>query len=561
MSESLTAQAAELLVKQVQEEFDQGTDNLSRAFQNIVVPHTIGQEPSSKDSVKYPYEQMVKLYLYRLVRGYSQNEVIKKLNTQRYLQRRFGFTDKVPRQQTLSNAECNRFSPETKRALYAAAQAIAREADERDVIIPELSPELLEPDDDGTEEERSKRDYKREQSQKSVRFARKHAIPHFETGRADNKSYTDTEIFDVLARMCATTGSANSEGEYGWITDEDYTPDGSTILRAMEKIGTPGDEAQQVTFDELLESNESPELAKIRDAVISSFDTATENIISSINGDTPFSDREVVAAIDVTYERIHISPWEDYEKGIPNEDFPKLASGYKKSDDPYDDDKGEIRYGFKYATLAIVGDNAPIILGVEPLKENSAWEPDDAVSYSLADVVDRLLQKAQQFVDIDVLLCDREFYAHPVFNTIHQHGTTYIIPKKKYEDDYANIDKIEEHPTADAAVQHNVTSSDGDRSHKSDFLYVPSSEEDGKYAVFATNQRVEPENIEPVVGKYQRRWDIENGFKSIKDFKPRTSSMGYRVRFIIFGFCCSDLQSLATDGLLGETRIGYRNSG
>ena len=40
-----------------------------------------------------------------------------------------------------------------------------------------------------------------------------------------------------------------------------------------------------------------------------------------------------------------------------------MVSGYKKDD--------EYKRGYKYATITLVGDNAPIFLGEEPVKENS----------------------------------------------------------------------------------------------------------------------------------------------------------------------------------------------
>jgi uncharacterized membrane protein len=53
--------------------------------------------------------------------------------------------------------------------------------------------------------------------------------------------------------------------------------------------------------------------------------------------------------------------------------------------------------------------------------------------------------------------------------------------------------------------------------------------------VFVTNRdRVEPDEIAHVVGRYNRRWDIENQYKNIKDFLPKTSSKDYRVRLIKF---------------------------
>ena len=539
---NLRSQAVEMLVERVEEQFDDGVDNLSRAITNATVPVTIGEDPYDENRGKYEFEQMIKVYVYRRVRGFSQETVTDRIQRQPYLQIRFEFTDDVPRQQTLSETESERFTPETKRVLDIAAEAIAHEADDRNAIVEELAPSLLESDDE-SDEQPSKRERKRQATHQTVRFARKTVIPHFETSRADNKEYLDEEIFDVLARMCATTGSANSEGEIGWLTDDDYTPDGTTILRTIKKFGTPeAEEAQQTGLDDYLtNAEELPDIAAIRDAAVTAFDLSARNMIAAINGDTPFTDRETMAAIDMTYERIYVPPWKDREEEIPNESFPEMASGYVKGDDNQaneDDGSGpkEARYGFKYATITLVGDNVPIILGVEPVKERSTWESEDAVSYDLAHLVDRLLTKAQKFVDIDTVLFDREFYGHAVFNTVDEHDVTYITPKKEYKQDIPYLENLESDPEANVAVEHGVESSDGERTHELNIIYVPSRSEDGKYAMFATNQRVETDEVDSVVNKYRRRWDIEIEYKAIKDFMPRTSSMDYRVRFTNFVF-------------------------
>ncbi|ELY76948.1 hypothetical protein C488_07462 [Natrinema pellirubrum DSM 15624] len=122
----------------------------------------------------------------------------------------------------------------------------------------------------------------------------------------------------------------------------------------------------------------------------------------------PFDSRETVAAIDITHEQFHVWPWEDKEAGIAKPDYPKMVSGYKKD--------GEYKRGYKYATITLVGDHAPIVLGIEPVEEDSAWEPDDSPSYSKADLVSRLLDRAEQFVDLDMVMFDRGLFvvANPI---------------------------------------------------------------------------------------------------------------------------------------------------
>jgi len=133
---------------------------------------------------------------------------------------------------------------------------------------------------------------------------------------------------------------------------------------------------------------------------------------------------------------------------------------------------------------------------------------------------------------------DRGFYSNEVFAAIEDRDLIYTSPVPKYEDDYAAIKKIEEHSDADAAVKHDVPfGMDGEVHHTAEFMYVPtrSDDVDGSYAVFVTNRdRVEPEEITSVCSRYRRRWDIENQYKSIKDFLPKTSSKDYRLRLIKF---------------------------
>lgn len=79
---------------------------------------------------------------------------------------------------------------------------------------------------------------------------------------------------------------------------------------------------------------------------------------------------------------------------------------------------------------------------------------------------------------------------------------------------------------------------DGELHHTAHFLYVPVRDDDadGNYAVFVTNRDSvdTPGEIRHVVNQYRRRWDIENQYKTIVEYLPRTSSTDYRVRLTNF---------------------------
>jgi len=228
----------------------------------------------------------------------------------------------------------------------------------------------------------------------------------------------------------------------------------------------------------------------------------------------------------------HVWPWIDKDNEIPKAAYPPMVSGYKED--------GELKHGYTFATITIVGNDVPIILGIEPVKEHSEWEPAEAPADSKAEVVDVLLATAQQYVDLDEVLLDRGFYSNEVYARIHERELIYTTPVSKYEDDYEAIAKIESKEGVDAAVKHEVPFAiDGELHHTAEFLYVPATDEDaeGSYAVFVTNRdHVGPDEIAHVTNSYSRRWDIENQYKSVKSFLPKTSSTDYRVRLFSFVF-------------------------
>lgn len=207
----------------------------------------------------------------------------------------------------------------------------------------------------------------------------------------------------------------------------------------------------------------------------------------------------------------------------PKDAYPEMVSGY-----------GDGERGYKFATISIIDSrNEPIILGIEPVRENSQWEA-DGESVPLATMVDRLLEQAEQHVSINKVFADREFDTHDVRDVIDSRGLKYVIPKRKYQKDWAGIDRVKEHDDADVAVESTELTVD-DRTHDVSILYVPSREEQGSYAVFTVNDDVPPERARGVTSQYSRRWIIENQFHRMKDsFIPTTSSKDYRIRFTSF---------------------------
>jgi hypothetical protein len=507
-------------------------DHLWRVISTVSIPTDGLTDNRQQHKVTFGTESMARVYIYQTIYDLAQSEVADRLEESPALLKGLGL-GKKPTQQNISYA-LKQFSAQTKRTLEAAARGIALAARDHDVISEALLPIELDEDDATNEEDDQgvSRAQVREHGSKVVELARRHGFAEFDSDRADNRVYEDEQILDLFSNACLTQGSAHSEGEAGWFLDENDVCDDSTFLRVIKQFATPPGEEVSASVQELQIKDIVAFTELYQETVMAAFDAATENILTTIRHEDPFDDRHVVAAVDFTHVPYHVWPWIDKDEQIPKSEYPPMVSGYK--------DDGEVKYGYTFATITIVGNDVPIILGIEPVKERSEWEPEDAPADTKAKVVDALLARAQQYVDLDEVLLDRGFYSTEVYAAIHDRELVYTTPVPKYEDDYEAIAKIESKDGVDAAVKHEVPfAMDGELHHTAEFLYVPATADDadGDYAVFVTNRdHVAPEEITKVTNSYSRRWDIENQYKSVKAFLPKTSSKDYRVRLFSFTF-------------------------
>jgi len=381
-------------------------DHLWRVIGRLSIPTDGLTDARQQAKAANGTEPMARLYLYQTIYDLAQSEVADRLEERPSLLKELGL-ETIPSQQAISYA-WSQFSEQTEQILDSTAMGTALEAIDNDVIMRARVPIVPDEDDAEEDEEESTptREHVREKGSKLVELARRHAFGEFDSHRAENAVYEDEQILDLFSSACLTQGSAHSEGEAGWFLDENDVCDDSTFLRVIKQFAMPAD--QQVP--DLLQERQIGDIIAFtevfREYLMNTFDTATENILKTIRYEDPFDDRHVVAAVDFTHIPYHVWPWIDKDEEIPKATYPPMVSGYV--------DDGELKHGYTFATITIVGNDVPIILGIEGVKEHSDWEPTDAPADSKSDVVGRLLSRAQQYVDLDEVLLDREFYAREV---------------------------------------------------------------------------------------------------------------------------------------------------
>ncbi len=178
-------------------------------------------------------------------------------------------------------------------------------------------------------------------------------------------------------------------------------------------------------------------------------------------------------------------------------------------------------YAYQWATVQLVGNAIPIVLDARPVQRGE----------SRKEIVEDLLDSAEELVHVDNVLMDREFDSQHVLEMISQRGLSYVVPKRMQTSEKAQAKRL---------LQRSQDRYETDRKlhlgknewHETTLIYrrKDNSEHDDhrQYSVFMTNRG------SGYLTEYGYRWEIESGYKSIKRFMAATTSKNFGLRFFYF---------------------------
>lgn len=199
----------------------------------------------------------------------------------------------------------------------------------------------------------------------------------------------------------------------------------------------------------------------------------------------------------------------------------------------------DYRYCYRYATIAIVGENLKFFLGLRPVRTDE----DHVHGRIMEDLVDR----ARQMVSIGTVYADRAYATADVLDVLNQRPVNYAIPtriEKRIKPDIPRMAHDVE-VTPDYGVNGDVRGGGTKERVETTRVLLPSTkgeDDEQEVVAFYTNLEVTDESesdrrrTERVINRYRRRWDIENAFKSVKTFLPWTTSNEPDVRLFHFAF-------------------------
>jgi len=179
----------------------------------------------------------------------------------------------------------------------------------------------------------------------------------------------------------------------------------------------------------------------------------------------------------------------------------------------------------QWATIQLVGNAVPIVLDARSVRKGDTRK----------EIVEDLLDSAENLVHVDNVLMDREFDSQHILEMLSQRGLSYVVPKRMPTSEKAQAKRLLKRGKDRYETDRKLHLGD-DEWHSTTLIYrqKENSEHDDhrQYSVFMTNRS------SGLLTEYGYRWEIESGYKSIKRFMAATTSKHFGLRFFYFAFAC-----------------------
>ncbi len=185
---------------------------------------------------------------------------------------------------------------------------------------------------------------------------------------------------------------------------------------------------------------------------------------------------------------------------------------------------------FRFATINIVEGGRRFTLLAVPM----------SVFSQKHEVLDELLSYAKKKININNVYVDRGFFNVKCIQVLQKHKVKWLMPAVQN----TAIKKLMKEYNAPKILEYTMGRKNFDQAK---FKLVIVNDESEVKRVFATNLNVREANARYLFDLYGKRWGIETSYRVKQDFKARTTSKRYVVRFFYFMFsaCLYNLWILA----------------
>ncbi|MUV58013.1 transposase [Halogeometricum sp. CBA1124] len=426
--------------------------------------------------------QLFRAFLLKEVYGWNhETALIDYLRQHSEIRRSLGF-ESVPDQSTLWRSWNSRFSADLRETVERTARTVLINAQNAGVTVPRDPERKLQYYDDESGETDPDDQTVLEQAAKISDHISHVVFPAFSLDRGDGCEIHENAYWGLQTYLGLRENLAANEGarSFTYESTRERTPLGHAHREQMRDLS----------------------IAEIREM----FRQAIRQLINEVTETEEFF-RAGIVAIDIT----EANPFTGDRTGHEDE-----IIGTKEQSD---------EYAYQWATVQLVGNAVPLVLDARPVRKGE----------SRKEIVEDLLDSAENLVHVDNVLMDREFDSQHVLEMISQRGLSYVVPKRMQTSEKAQAKRL---------LQRDQDRYETDRKlhlgknewHETTLIYrrKEESEHDDhrQYSVFMTNRG------SGHLTEYGYRWEIESGYKSIKRFMAATTSKHFGLRFFYFAFAC-----------------------
>ena len=433
-------------------------------------------------STGYEMETLFRVFLLKELHGWEhETALFEYLDSHPALRERLGL-EIVPNQSTLWRTWNERFTNELRETVQKAARTILIKAENAGVAVPrEPERSLLPRGDDADESDPDNRAIL-DNAETITDHVTRVVFPTFSLDRGEGCEIHENAYWGLQTYLGLRENLAANEGARSFVHEStrERTPLGHAHRDHIRDLSIPG----------------------IREMY-------RQAIRQLINGaaETEEFFRAGIVAIDIT----EADPFTGDRAGHEDE-----IIGTKENTD---------EYAYQWATVQLVGNAVPLVLGARPVRRGE----------SRKEIVEDLLDSAEELVHVDNVLMDREFDSQNVLEMISQRGLSYVVPKRMQTSEKAQAKRLLKHGK-DRYETDRKLHLGKNKWHETTLIYrrKEDSEHDDyrQYPVFMTN------GGSGHLTEYGYRWEIESGYRSIKRFMAATTSKDFGLRFFYFAFAC-----------------------
>ena len=433
----------------------------------------------------YAMETFFRVFVLKELHGWDhETPLVEYLDSHSKLCEEFGL-DTVPDQSTLWRSWNQRFTTDLRETIETAARTILIKAQNAGVDVPrEPERKLRHHGDDSDDSDDSEPDDETvlEQAEKLTDHVSRVVFPAFSLDRGEGCEIHENAYWDLQTYLGLRENLAVNEGARSFIYES---------TRGRTPLGHAHRE-------------------HVRDLSIEQIREMYRQAISRLLGEIAETEeffRAGIVAIDIT----EADPFTGDRTGHEDE-----IIGTKEQSD---------EYAYQWATVQLVGNAVPIVLDARPVRQGE----------SRLEIIEDLLDSAEDIVHVDNVLMDREFDSQHVLEMVSQRGLSYVVPKRMHTSERAQAKRLLKSDT-DRYVNDRKLHLGNNEWHKTTLVYRRNENSEHtdhrQYSVFMCNGGV------GLLSEYGYRWEIESGYRSIKRFMAATTSKNFRLRFFYFAFAC-----------------------